>query len=557
MPGDDSTQQASHEVRDVEFIVVGSGIAGLYTAIELSPAGRVVVLTKHFLNEGNTQYAQGGIAAALGLHDSPDLHYQDTIAAGAGLCAGPAVRVMVEEGPGYVRDLISLGARFDRRNGELAMAREGAHSLGRILRAGGDATGEEIETVLARRARDEGIDVKEQTSVTSLVVRDGRCVGLRAISDGVPVEYRTRGVIFATGGMGQVFSQTSNATVVTGDGMALAWLAGAQLMDMEFFQFHPTALALPGNPRLLISEAVRGEGALLLNEDRQRFMPAYHPQAELAPRDVVARAIVREAWQAGREYVWLDARRLKDGEVRASERFPTIYARMLEHGLDMERDLIPVSPVAHYAMGGIRTDTWARSSLPGLWACGETASLGTHGANRLASNSLLESLVFAGRAAASALAWDDGEWPAQLLPVRPSPQGKVSLPGEFFVSPAGPGGEPAAGSIAPTIKDLMWRRFGLVREPDGMQQGLGQLLELAAAMGRAGEDDCPAARQDRNLLTVAMLVGCAAIFRKESRGAHYRTDFEGPDPAWAAHTVLWRDGDLLRYGLVPLENVEV
>lgn len=557
MPGDDLTQTRPEAV-DVDFVVVGSGIAGLYAAIELSMAGRVAVLTKHFLNEGNTQFAQGGIAAALGVHDSADLHYQDTLAAGAGLCAGPAVRVMVEQGPGYVRGLMHLGARFDRRAGQLAMAREGAHSLGRILRAGGDATGEEIEGVLARRAREDAIKVHEKTFVTSLIVEDGLCVGLRAMAGARPVEFRARGVVFATGGMGQVFSHTTNATVVTGDGMALAWLAGAQLMDMEFLQFHPTALALPGNPRLLITEAMRGEGALLLNASLERFMPKYHPLAELAPRDVVARAIFREAWNDGRDHVWLDARRLKDGEVRASERFPTIDARLREHRLDMERDLIPVCPVAHYAMGGIRTDTWARTSLPGLWACGETACVGTHGANRLASNSLLESLVFAGRAAASMTEWDGGAWPAQLLPVMDSPRGAVELPGIFLARDVdreeAPGSDAA---VIATLRELMWRRYGLVREPEGMQQGVDQLLELAAQLGSVPAMAMVADWEAHNLVTVGTIVGCAALFRRESRGAHYRTDFEGPDPAWAAHTVLWRDGNLLRYGIVPLENVEV
>ncbi len=539
-------------------MVVGSGIAGLYAAIELSLAGKVTVLTKHFLNEGNTQFAQGGIAAALGVHDSAELHYQDTLSAGAGLCAGPAVRVMVEQGPGYVRGLMHLGARFDRHEGQLAMAREGAHSLGRILRAGGDATGEAIETTLARRARHEVIEVREQTYVTSLIVEDGRCVGLRATANGKPVEFRARAVIFATGGMGQVFSQTTNATVVTGDGMALAWLAGAQLMDMEFLQFHPTALAVPGNPRLLITEAMRGEGALLLNAAGERFMPKYHPMAELAPRDIVARAILREAWRDGREHVWLDARRLKDGEVQAGERFPTIDARLREQGLDMEKDLIPVSPVAHYAMGGIRTDTWARTSLPGLWACGETACVGTHGANRLASNSLLESLVFAGRAAASATEWDGGEWPSQLLPVMDVPRGQVGLPEVFLARAEDQDEAPGSDAVViSSLRELMWRRFGLVREPQGMQEGIDQLLGLAAQLGSLPANATVEDHEAHNLVTVAANLGCAALFRKESRGAHYRTDFEGPVQAWEAHTVLWREGNHLRYGLAPLANVEV
>ena len=347
-----------------DFLVVGSGIAGLYAAIKLCGAGRVAVLTKRLREEGNTQYAQGGIAAALGVHDSPELHFQDTLAAGAGLCAAPAVRVMVESGPSYVMDLIRLGAKFDEHDGQLTMAREGAHSLGRILRAGGDATGHEIESALVRRARALGITIQEGTSALRLVLEQGRCTGVDALSDDGPIAFRARATILATGGAGQVFSHTSNPSVSTGDGMAIAWQAGAELMDMEFFQFHPTALAIPGNPRLLITEAVRGEGALLLNEAGRRFMPAYHEQAELAPRDVVARAILREAWQAGQDHVWLDARSLKGGTLRASERFPTVYRGILEHGLDMERELIPVSPVAHYAMGGFGPDPGAGPACP-------------------------------------------------------------------------------------------------------------------------------------------------------------------------------------------------
>ena len=554
---DANSKLARPRVLDVDFLVVGSGIAGLYAAIKLRGFGQVAVLTKQLRDEGNTQYAQGGIAAALGLHDSPALHYQDTIAAGAGLCSGPAVKVMVQDGPAYVLDLIELGARFDRQDGELTMAREGAHSLGRILRAGGDATGQEIESALLRRARDLGIAIHEDTDANRLIIdAHGRCTGVEATGPQGELVIQARGTILATGGAGQVFSHTSNPSVSSGDGMAMAWQAGAELMDMEFFQFHPTALAMPGNPRLLITEAVRGEGALLLDADGRRFMPDYHPQAELAPRDIVARAILREAWQAGTDHVWLDARNLKDGALRASERFPTVYRRILEHGLDMEHELIPVSPVAHYAMGGVRTDTWGRTTLPGLWACGETACLGTHGANRLASNSLLESLVFAGRAAIAARAWDGRDWDTDLLPVGLAPTLHLPLPAAMLGATAGsrqpvlaPSGlakddsvkDDVVQRVTERIRSLMWRQFGLVRDPAAMQQGLAELLEL-----RGGQD---------TLWTVAVLVGQAALFRRESRGAHNRTDYAGPDPAWQAHTVLSRDGATLQCGLAPLANV--
>jgi L-aspartate oxidase len=432
------------------------------------------------------------------------------------------------------------------------MAREGAHSLGRILRAGGDATGQEIESALLRRARDLGIVIHEDTDANRLLLdARGRCTGVEAAGPQGELVIRARGTILATGGAGQVFSHTSNPSVSSGDGMAMAWQAGAELMDMEFFQFHPTALAMPGNPRLLITEAVRGEGALLLDQDGRRFMSDYHPQAELAPRDVVARAILHEAWRAGKDHVWLDARNLKDGTLRASDRFPTVYRRILEHGLDMERELIPVSPVAHYAMGGVRTDTWGRTTLPGLWACGETACLGTHGANRLASNSLLESLVFAGRSALSARDWDGRDWHTDLLPVGSDPTLRLALPVAMLGAAAGSPAPGSAGSapvendvverVTERIRSLMWRQFGLVRDPVAMQRGLAELLE-----SRGGQE---------TLWTVAVLVGQAALFRRESRGAHNRTDYAGPDPAWQAHTVLWRDGSTLRCGLAPLANV--
>lgn len=530
---------------DCDYLVVGSGIAGLYAAIKLLASGRVTVITKKLRDAGNTQHAQGGIAAALGEHDSPALHFADTIAAGAGLCSEPAVKAMVENGPTYVLDLMALGARFDRHDGVFTMAREGAHSLGRILRAGGDATGSEIESALLRRARSLGISIAEETEVTGLLLdARGCCAGVHGRHGGTEISIHARATILATGGAGQVFSHTSNPTVSTGDGIAFAWQAGAQLMDMEFVQFHPTALALPGNPRLLISEAVRGEGALLLNASGERFMPAHHPQAELAPRDIVARAILEEAWRDGDGHVFLDARCLKGGTVRAGERFPTIYARILEHGLDMERDLIPVAPVAHYAMGGVRTDTWGRSTLPGLWACGETACLGTHGANRLASNSLLESLVFAGRSAESAIAWDGDEWRTDLLPVGSLPRTVTELAG----ARASRSGVAAAGResdelLTTQIRELMWRHFGLFREPDGMAQGLASLLALPAT--------------HLPLWRVALLTAQAASFRRESRGAHSRADYPASDPAWQVHTVQWRDRASAHCGVVPLANVEV
>jgi len=553
--------------RAADFIVAGSGIAGLYAALKLAPYGTVVVLTKDRIREGNTQYAQGGIAAALGGHDSPDLHYEDTIKAGAGLCSAPAVRAMVEEGPEYVLDLISLGVRFDEAHGELALAREGAHSLGRVLRAGGDATGDEIERALAHRVRAEGITVVEEVLAVDLLTGANGCEGLSGIDgEGRQVWFESPAVLLATGGAGQVYANTSNSPVVTGDGMAMAWRAGAQLMDMEFFQFHPTALARTGNPRLLISEAVRGEGALLLGHDGLRFMADLHPLAELAPRDVVARAILQQSWQDGRGHVWLDARQLHGGQ-RASTRFPTIHRRLLEHGIDMERELIPVAPVAHYCMGGIRTDTWGRTTLPGLYACGETACLGTHGANRLASNSLLESLVFSGRAGQAAAGAKEATHPVadrtfeadRLSAISPAPRTVHVLPSAEPGS-AQNGSDQAAvpSGHGNLLRTVMWRNFGLIREAQAMQAGWDQLLGLAESAAAVPQPSDAYGIRHRNLLTVGLLIAASARFRLESRGAHHRTDFPAPDPAWQVHSVTWREpGERLCCGVVPLDNVEV
>ncbi|MDP2872809.1 MAG: L-aspartate oxidase [Bacillota bacterium] len=566
-----------------DFLVVGSGIAGLYAALRLAAVGRVVVLTKNLLSEGNTQFAQGGIAVAFDEQDSPELHLQDTIRAGAGLCAEPLVRVMVQDGPTYVRDLISLGAHFDRHNGRLALAREGAHSLRRVLHARGDATGEEIEEVLSHRARSVPVPVHERVFAARLAIEGGRCTGAVGVdAGGHVVRYRSPVTILATGGAGQIYASTTNATVVTGDGMAMAMRAGAEIMDMEFFQFHPTGLAMASNPRFLISEAVRGDGALLLNMRQERFMPSYHPLGELAPRDVVARAISAECARESASFVWLDARRLSSGPARL--RFPTIHARCLQSGLDMETDLIPVAPVAHYSMGGVRIDSHGRTTVPGLFACGETACLGVHGANRLASNSLLESLVFAGRAAEYAASWDGLAWRTGLLPPQDGWRPAGDLPW-CLARPVGCGGggrEPhvsrerypvsvaegmSIDEIVFCARETMSRDLGLVREGEGLARGSQRLGELSdslcalhAAGGRGGAGSQPelaSVQEACNVLTVAHLVAAAASARRESRGAHYRSDHPEPDQRWVGHTVLRLSGRQLQLGLAPLINAEV
>src|SRR6266576_5229688 len=387
-------------MHDTEFLIVGGGIAGLRAAIALAPAGRVAVLTKADPSESNTGYAQGGIAAAVGEDDSPDLHAADTIRAGDSLCDEAAMQVLVEQGPPYVQELVDWGTRFDREpDGTLARGREAAHSVRRVLHAG-DATGREIARVLWTRVSEfKSVETANHALVTELLVEEGRCVGVRFYDQfGFPRDARAKATLLATGGAGQVFRHTTNPRVATGDGVALGFHAGARVADLEFVQFHPTALNVPGAPRFLISEALRGDGGRLINGRGQAFMTRYHPDGDLAPRDVVARSIIREMEMTGGS-VFLSLSHLDADYV--TRRFPTIADMCRQMRLDLARDPIPVGPAAHYVMGGVDTDQWGRTSIPGLLAAGEVACTGVHGANRLASNSLLEGLVFGARAAAA------------------------------------------------------------------------------------------------------------------------------------------------------------
>src|ERR1700758_4165862 len=388
---------------DTDFLIVGAGIAGLRAAIELSEAGRVLVITKEQLGESNTSYAQGGIAVAMSGKEDISEHLEDTVNAGDGLVNREAAKVLVEEGPVRVDELLQWGTGFDRHNGELMLTREGAHSRNRILHANGDATGAEIGRSLLAHARAlKNISLLEWTTCVDLVVEGDEVVGLTVLDhEGQLHAIHARGVLLASGGAGQVYSDTTNPAVATGDGIAMAYRAGADISDMEFYQFHPTALSLPGVPRFLLSEALRGEGAYLRNSRGMRFMESYHPLLELAPRDVVARAITREGLsEDGKQLpAYLDMRHVKGIDLH--KRFPGISGFLAQHGLDLSRDLIPVRPAAHYLMGGVRTDVDGRTSLPRLYAAGEVACTGVHGANRLASNSLLEGLVFGARAASA------------------------------------------------------------------------------------------------------------------------------------------------------------
>ena len=390
-----------------DYIVIGSGVAGLRAAVELAQHGKVIVLTKDRLDESNTEYAQGGVAVALSDDDQIDLHFDDTLVAGAGLCDEKAVRVLVAEGPKYISQLIEWGAQFDREGGELAFTQEAAHSRRRILHAHGDSTGREIvRSLIAYAKQQPNIQLMAHAATVGLIredCEDGRCVGVRFIDpdESMRREMYARAVVLATGGAGQLFAQTTNPSVATGDGMAMAYAAGALMCDMEFVQFHPTALALPDAPRFLLSEALRGEGAILRNHAGEAFAKNYDPRGELAPRDIVARAIVAEMKRTNTQWMFLDLTHLDAAFVK--QRFPGIYETCMRYGLDLSRDQMPVSPAVHYVMGGVKTDTHGRTTVAGLYAAGEVSCTGVHGANRLASNSLLEGLVFGARAGAAVL----------------------------------------------------------------------------------------------------------------------------------------------------------
>lgn len=499
-----------------DILVVGTGIAGLYTALKARGNGSVILLTKRKLVESNTEYAQGGIAAAIGNADSPRLHFLDTLEAGAGLNDEEAVQVLVEEGPDCVRELIAIGTQFDKtEQGEYALTREGAHSQHRVLHARGDATGDEIRRALEQKVREEGIILFEDQYIIDVLTHDGRCIGVLALDkQDRMVAYVARATVLCTGGAGQLYINSTNPEVATGDGIAVAYRAGAVIEDMEFVQFHPTALYGDGSPKFLISEAVRGEGALLLNCHGERFMPQYDQRAELAPRDIVARAIVDQMRKTNHPCVYEDARHLPN----VQQRFPSIHAACLKRGIDIAKDLIPVAPAAHYIMGGIKTDRDGRTEVYGLYACGEAACTGIHGANRLASNSLLEGLVF-GRRIARALATE--------LPPAPS--------STAFGWRAGP-----AIPLRPLpllwaeIQQLMWDRVGIIRDGEGLEMAVQRLTEIIASMN--GALHTREGYQVANLARVALLVARAALERTESRGGHYRTDYpHRNDETWKRH----------------------
>ena len=510
-------------MRKVDFLVVGGGVAGLRAAVTLAEEGTVLVVTKEALQESNTAYAQGGIAVAMGGPEDVALHLKDTIEAGDGLVNPRAAEVLVTEGPKRVTELLQWGTAFDRyeagaKAGELMRTREGAHSLPRILHADGDATGREIAVSLLRHVRGlKNVELMEWATTVDLILADGRVIGATLLNgDSRLHEVRAQAVLLASGGAGQVYSDTTNPAVATGDGIAMAYRAGAELMDMEFYQFHPTAFAMEGAPRFLMSEALRGEGALLANAKGERFMGRYDPRLELAPRDVVARAITRESTDGP---VYLDMRAVGK-TMDLKRRFPGISEFLSRYGLELARDLIPVRPAAHYLMGGISTDVQGRTSLPGLYAAGEAACTGVHGANRLASNSLLEGLVF-GAAAAEAMAGELSVASSRLSVGVTSPLAACR------------NGSDLEAWIA-DLQRLMWQDAGLLRNAAGLrraQEGLTRLRE------RMPEGLSRRAVEARSLLTVAEVMVQAALFREESRGAHYRLDFPRKS-ADARHSVV-------------------
>jgi L-aspartate oxidase len=522
-----------------DVVVIGSGIAGLVTALRAQSYGRVLLVTKALLDDGSTRWAQGGIAAALAADDSPEEHLSDTLTAGVGLCSEAAVRVLVDEGPAAVARLIELGAHFDQAaGGEIALTREGGHHKRRIAHAGGDATGAEISRALLAALKDAAdVEVIEHALVLDLLLENGRASGVtlhvmgEGQRDGVGAGL-ARAVVLATGGLGQVFSATTNPEVSTGDGVALALRAGVAVTDLEFVQFHPTVLWLGRDSKgrqPLITEAVRGEGAYLVDAVGDRFMVGRHPLAELAPRDVVAKGIMTRMLETGADHVGLDGRHL--GARRWETRFPTVLAACREHGIDPVTEPIPVAPAAHYASGGVRVDLSGRTSVPGLYAVGEVACTGVHGANRLASNSLLEGLVFADRIA-TALPPRDHAFDADTGRKITAGDGGVLEPG-----------------VRAEVQRIMTTYAGVLRNDAGLAAAERELAELA---GRTTDEPCVDAWEATNLHAVATAIVAAARTREETRGSHWREDFpDRDDVRWRGHLVTRLDRDVLTSTYTP------
>jgi L-aspartate oxidase len=510
-----------------DTVVIGSGLAGLTSAFHSSKFGSVAIVTKSELDTSNSYYAQGGIAAAIGPDDSPELHMKDTISAGRGLCDEDAVRILVTEGKERVLELIEMGMPFDTNNGRIVLGLEGAHSKRRILHAGGDATGKKLTCFILQKVKEQqNISAFEYTAVVRLLRNNGRIIGIQAIDfkTGENLLIKAKAVILATGGLSRIYARSTNPHTATGDGIALALEAGAQIADIEFIQFHPSALSVPGKEAYLISEAVRGEGAWLLNLEGKRFMKDIHPMAELAPRDVVAYNIFRQIRESGKEHIWLSLKHLNPEKIKS--RFHNIFLHLKELGFDMVNDLLPVAPAAHYMVGGIRTNLVAETNIKGLFCCGEAASTGVMGANRLASNSLLECLVFGKRASETAAKL---KWPEEDLPDTEPLKINARNENTFL-------------QFQNEIATQMMKNLGIVRNKQGLEEALQRFEEIITNFNDY--------KNEYNLLkiknsaTICHTIATGALIREESRGGHIRTDYPKEDPRWAVHIVQQKNRNI-------------
>jgi L-aspartate oxidase len=508
-----------------DYLVLGSGVAGLRAAIELSKHGSVAIITKSILGEGSTEYAQGGVAVVLSDDDDIILHYEDTINAGDGLCDRDAVLTLVEEGPKYIRELISYGAKFDMHGDYFDFTREAAHSVNRIIHAKGDATGHEIVRALKEVVNKiSNIDKLDNHFVVDLIENNNRVYGVFVINELTNEQeiFYAKAVILATGGAGKIFKRTTNPDVSTGDGMAIAFRAKAILKDMEFYQFHPTALHLENAPAFLLSESMRGEGGVLRNIKGERFCHNYHPMAELAPRDIVSRSIFFEMIKTDSEYVYMDLTDLEREFI--INRFPKIYTTCLSYGINITKDLVPVSPAAHYYMGGVKTDLWGRTNIENLYACGEVACTGVHGANRLASNSLLEGVVFGGRSAKAA-----------IIDTKNNDIIKADYKLNDYIDLKD------VENIYKEVQEIMWKNASIVRNEKTLNNAINYLSEIYSQL----KDKTPLSRkcgEIKNIVTVGLLLSIAALERKGCKGAHYRDDY--PEKIKDSWHILFKDGKL-------------
>jgi len=524
------------KIKKTDVLIIGSGVAGLRAAIELSRFSDVLVISKDAITEGSTEYAQGGVAVALSDEDTIGIHREDTLYAGDGLCDEKAVEVLVEEGPGRIIELIQWGTQFDRDGSKLAFTREAAHTKSRILHAHGDSTGREIQRSLMARAKSsKRIEFWDFTFTIDLLIKGGTCCGAYVFTGTdkkEEVAILSKVVILATGGNGRIFERTTNPPVSTGDGIAIAYRAGAEVMDMEFIQFHPTTLHVVKKRGFLLSESMRGEGGILRNINGKRFMMNYHKMEEMAPRDVVCRAIVEEMDKTKSDHVYLDLTHIKPDYLKA--RFPKLYAKCLEHNLDLTKDMIPVEPSAHYSMGGVRTNLYGKTSVPRLFACGEVACTGVHGANRLASNSLLEGIVFGARAGLAATKYIiDKEFP------------------EFEIKSLSKKKEkPVSANIIENdidnLRKCLWKNVGIIRCGKSIERAKKLLDSLSTKTTAYSEKWLY--HEFRNMVTVGKLLVESALLRTESRGAHYRSDFPDKDDGrWLKHIVLYQKSGKLHH----------